>query len=181
MRKFVKISSLIISMSILFFMGNKLFFKDRISIEDYKAQNTMYTELELDSYKNTKQGIFIKMKIKNMSNYIYCLDSASLRFITNKSNEAFDINMIPVNWEDEKNIMWYGVEPKKEGYIEFLLPTDIKINYEYFDLESTKLVYEGGFKRNLPFGKAYMIVGKEYKEDSIKDIDKKIEKILKGE
>ena len=65
MNKFMKISISIIAVMVAFIGVNKLVFKDRITIEDYKITNPMYTHLRIDSYEKVDEGTIIKMKLKN--------------------------------------------------------------------------------------------------------------------
>ncbi|MGL5329495.1 MAG: hypothetical protein ACRDD7_09505 [Peptostreptococcaceae bacterium] len=161
MKKFAKISSLILSTFLLFLMINKLIFKDRVSVEDYRFKNNMETNVSIESYKNTKDGILINIKIKNDSNYVYTLKDAKIMF--GGTNQGFTLNRIPIHWEGE-DIMYDGIQPNEEGYVEFLLPKGMKIDEKYFDLECTKIVYEGKFKGEFLISEAYIIVGNEYKE-----------------
>ena len=57
MKKFAKVSISLIVVFGIFIGTNKLVFKDRVSIEDYKLRNTMYTTLRIDSYRDTEDGL----------------------------------------------------------------------------------------------------------------------------
>lgn len=191
MKKFLKISSSMLCILLLFLMINKIIFKDIVNVEDYRLKNKMETNIRIDSYKDTENGTLIKIKIKNDSKYVYTLNDARIIFVgCNDSNgvdekelsQGFTLNMIPISWEDEDiNIKHNGIKPNEEGYIEFLLPKGMKIDENYFDLESTKLVYDGKFKGKFLISEAYIIVGNEYKEQFMDDIDKEFNDLLREE
>lgn len=192
MKKFAKVSISLMVVFGIFISVNKLVFKDRVSIEDYKLRNTMYTTLRIDSYRDTEDGLVIKMKIKNSSNYTYRLDNASMIFFSCERDEngelgemrqGFELNMMPSGgFDDENNIVWHGLGPKEEGYIEFLYPKGMKIDEDFFELDATRFKYNGKFTRNLSLGdSSYMTVGTEEKEDFMQRLDSEIGEKLRGE
>lgn len=192
MNKFMKISISIIAVMVAFIGVNKLVFKDRITIEDYKITNPMYTHLRIDSYEKVDEGTIIKMKLKNASNYTYRLEDASITFWSCERDEngestnlrkAVILNMIPKNhFDGEHDLTWDGLGPKEEGFIEFLLPKAMYMNEEFFDLDYTMYEYSGKSTKSLPIGEgSYTIVGSEEIDDFMQRLDSNIGEILKGE
>ena len=191
MNKFAKVSASIIIVILVFIGINKLIFNERISAEDYKNIYDINTDISIDRYEETNDGVLIKMKIKNNSNYTYRLENASITFFSCKrsddnkiidSREAFKLNILPIEFGEENDITWTGIEPKEEGYIEFLYPKGIKIDDKFFDLDATSLNYNGTFSKDLPIGDgAYTTITWEEKEILIKDLGNKIIERLRGE
>ena len=87
MNKFAKVSAYTIIV-ILFFIGvNKHIFNERISVEDYKKIDDINTDISVDRYEETDNGVLIKMKIKNNSGYTYRLENASITFFSCKRSD----------------------------------------------------------------------------------------------
>lgn len=192
MRKFAKISAYIVIVIFSFILANTIVFKDRVSVQDYNKSNPITTIASIEKYEKTNDGVIVNIKIKNNSNYTYKLDNASIVFFSCErdsndniigSREAFKLNILPMDIQNEEDdIRWSGIGPKKEGYIEFLYPKGIKMDDRFFDLDETTLKYNGSFTENLSIGDgAYTTITVEDKEENINDLDNKIIQKLRGE
>lgn len=167
MKRFIKISISILIVFTVFFMGNKLIFKDMIHVNDYEEKNIKDIKVDLYDKKEVKEGTIFRFKIKNKSKYTYRLDSAKLTFqrkIEEENGEEtyFGSNIELTLYEkymvDNENhvsesykMSSYGIKPYKEGYIEFLFPKGLTLDKNYFDLYSANIDFDGKYTIDLPF------------------------------
>ncbi|MBO3445502.1 hypothetical protein [Clostridium sp. CCUG 7971] len=167
MKRFIKISISILIVFTVFFIGNKLIFKDMIHVNDYEETNIKEIRVDLYDKKEVKEGTIFKFKIKNESKYTYRLNSAKLIFqrkIEEENEEVthFGSNIELTSYErnmgDNENhvsesdkMFLYGIKPYKEGYVEFLFPKGLTLDKNYFDLYSVNIDFDGRYTVDLPF------------------------------
>lgn len=155
MKKFV-IVSICICMSLwLFIIGSKIFFEDMIHYKDYIDKNKREIKMVYDSQRESKNGIYVRLKAINHSKFRFLLTNAKLGFPSYNSDGDLDI-LLELKLDDlyegkNEKIMVEGIEKYEEGYVTFLIPKGIILDEKYFDLDAVCIEYDGVFKMKLPF------------------------------
>lgn len=167
MKRFIKISISILIVFTVFFIGNKLIFKDMVHVNDYEEKNRKEISVDLYDKKVVKEGTIFKFKIKNESKFTYRLNSAKLTFPNKIEYENEEVLYWGANLEltsyeryiegnenyvsESDRMFLYGIKPYKEGYIEFLFPKGLTLDKKYFDLSSANIDIDGKYTVDLPF------------------------------
>lgn len=159
MKKFMKVSSIILIFCFVSGFLVRFTYGDMIDKKDYEARNVNEVIVEFESRKNVREGTKIRFKIYNNSKYTYLLTKARITFennIFNEDKEKKYINnsnlYLALDSENKinSNLILDGIEPNGDGYIEFIIPKGLELDKRYFDLDSTKMEYEGNFAEEIP-------------------------------
>lgn len=163
MRKFINVSLYIFILLWAFIFGSKIYFDDMIHSNDYGEINKKEVKITFESQRESKNGVYVKLKVLNNSRYVFLVSDAKMEF-PNYNNEG-DVDLIlelnlykPYEGENE-DIMVNGIEKYGEGYITFLIPRGMSLDESYFDLDSISVTYEGTYKIKIPIlNNKYLII-----------------------
>lgn len=162
MSKFIKISGFMFLIIVLFISVMQLFLGNTMDVRDYESKNLNEVVVKFDSKKSVGRGVCVRFRIYNNSRYHYMLDSSVMKFesIAPGSDDIKSDLYLSI---DTENSSWnyrsysYGIAPKDEGYMEFIIPKGISFDRKYFALDSTTVEYRGSFMVEVPLFKGFRI------------------------
>lgn len=77
---FIRISLSILVLFLVYIYGNKVSYGKMVYVEDYEKYNAMEVEMNVDGYREIKEGTLVKIKIINRSKFTYRIEDAKLEF-----------------------------------------------------------------------------------------------------
>lgn len=162
----------IVSLSILVLFsvhiyGNKVSYGKMVYVEDYEKYNAMEVEMNVDGYREIKEGTLVKIKIINRSKFTYRIEDAKLEFgneLVFEDGSSTYVKYVTLNpYEGDLNnnrIVHEGIEPFGEGYITFLHPKGLNLDGDFFDLNNVEVNIEDQFTVNIPLINSFTTVGR---------------------
>lgn len=157
MNKFIKVSSIIMICCLISGFLVRFTYGDMIDKKDYESRNVNEVIVEFESRKTVEEGTKIRFKVYNNSKFTYLLTKAKIKFENNipeengeyKNSSRLYLGM-DIGNKLNADIMFNGIEPNSDGYVEFIVPKGLILDKKYFALDSTKMEYEGNFAEEVP-------------------------------
>ena len=155
MNKFLKISRKIAAIGIIFIGFMSILYEGKVDKKDYEDKNMNEVIVDFESKKSVNNGTVIRYKIYNNSKYKYILESAIMKFENRILDENGKKAYIYIEIEREENesnykSCVYGIEPRKNGYMEFTIPKGVTLDEKCFNIDATSIEYTGSFMVDFP-------------------------------
>lgn len=164
---FIRISLSILVLFLVYIYGNKVSYGKMVYVEDYEKYNAMEVEMNVDGYREIKEGTLVKIKIINRSKFTYRIEDAKLEFgneLVFEDGSSTYVKYVTLNpYEGDLNnnrLIHEGIEPFGEGYITFLHPKGLKLDGDFFDLNNVEVNIEEQFTVNIPLLNSFTTVGR---------------------
>lgn len=164
---FIRVSLSILVLFLVYIYGNKVSYGKMVYVEDYEKYNAMEVEMNVDGYREIKEGTLVKIKIINRSKFTYRIEDAKLEFgneLVFEDGSSTYVKYVTLNpYEGDLNnnrLIHEGIEPFGEGYITFLHPKGLKLDGDFFDLNNVEVNIEEQFTVNIPLLNSFTTVGR---------------------